>query len=131
MAKKKAAKKKAKRKDDGEFFAAVSNPEAVRHSVLETRRAVLESMRNFKELREIRKHKIHEKTHLRKNLRQVSALLTKIKSALPKVKLPAGDVMEMGEAAPEAAAAPAATHHKELGRIENELADIDRQLSGL
>ena len=136
MASKKTASKrpsiKGAIKADGEFFASVDSPQLVRFSVLETRKTILESMKNFNVLKEIRKEKIHEKTHLRKNLRQISLLLTKIKSALPKVKAPSGDLDVLGGAVLQQAVQQAApSHHEELNRIEAELADIDSQLSGL
>jgi hypothetical protein len=133
MAKRKTKKKKETKED---FFVALNNPNLIRMPILEARKNTLESMRLFKEIKELRKKKIAEKTNLRKQVRQISSLLSKIKSSLPHVKLPAQKevketLKEIEDTKPEQSPKEVEKPKTEIDRIEAELADIESKLSNL
>jgi len=125
--------KKAEKKE--EFFVAINSPSSNKVAILEARRDILESMRLFKALKEIRKKKIDEKVQLKKKIRQISSLLSRLKSVLPHTNIHL-DIQEKSiekefarEEAPKAT--PKFGSETELDRIESQLAEIEGKLSEL
>ena len=134
MAKKRSTKKVTTNQKE-EFFVAIKDPSIIRVSLLESTKKVLESMKLFQEMKEIRKHKIEQKTLLRKQIKKISAMLGNIKSALPHVNLPTdiGSVEEKvpNVEKPRAAPVERVKPQSELDRIEKELMDIENKLSNI
>ncbi len=129
-----------------EFFVSVSNSGAIRVSLLQSRKLTLESMKLFQVIKQIRNEKIQEKNKLRKQLRQISSAVTKIKLIMPKVNI----IPEKKEPVkkpeppkqpepvqPEPPKQPEPVQPEppkpptELDRIEAELAEIEGRLSDL
>lgn len=128
-----------------EFFVSVSNSGAIRVSLLQSRKLTLESMKLFQTIKHIRNQKIEEKNKLRKQLRQISSAVTKIKLIMPKVNI----IPEKKEPIkkPEPPKQPEPVQPEpiqpppvqpeppkpptELERIEAELAEIEGRLSDL
>jgi small-conductance mechanosensitive channel len=131
-----AKKKNSGKKEHDEFFVAVSNPKSIRLSFLQARKTVLESMKVFQELKDIRKEKIDQKKQLKKQERKISSLLSKIKTQLPYVKvgsLPLKPEISDVKASEEQKAKPEPKPEPktEVDRIEVELGDIEKQLAEL
>lgn len=128
-----------------EFFVSVSNSGAIRVSLLQSRKLTLESMKLFQTLKHIRNQKIEEKNKLRKQLKQISSAIIKIKLIMPKVNI----IPEKKEPVKKPEPPPKPEPPKpvqpkpvqpepeppkpptELERIEAELAEIEGRLSGL
>jgi hypothetical protein len=141
MAKKKSAKKIIK-EDKQSFFVAVNDAVTLRASLLESRKATLESMRIFQSLKDIRKKKVEQTSELRKDLKKIGSFLTKIKRDLPDMNIP--DKISPNQEKPKSAPKPVGEKptpepkkvekteaEKELDRIENELRKIEGKLSGM
>jgi hypothetical protein len=139
------AKKKAKEGKKEEYYVSIEEPVSVRVSLLEARKAVLESMKVFREIKQIRKQKAEQKANLRKQLRQLSLIISKIKAEMPYVKYHPSEVAEQKpvpveveekeeEAEPEEKKEEKVSVKKpadELERIEGELAEIEAKLGSL
>ena len=144
MAKKKMAKKRKKssKQSEEEYFVAITDSKAIKIPILEARKEILESLRLFSELKEIRKIKGQEKSQLRKQIKEIITLLNKIRVTLPKVNMPAGDVIIKEEPSKIMVAQPIQKRKqepeelslgssKELDQIELELRAIESKLSSL
>ncbi len=140
MAKKKTKRKPQTKAKKEEFYVGVSNANSVHLSLLESKKEILQSMKIFQEMKQIRQQKIEEKQMLRKNVRLIQVQLGKIKRAMPHINLPAEEEkpapapiqqpVEQKKEEPKPAPPPA--HPKtELDRIESQLQEIESKLSGL
>jgi len=124
------AKKKVAANED--FFVNVPDPAPIKVALLECRKAILESMKIFRKFREIRKEKNEEKTKLRKQLREISSILNKMRAIMPHVNLPTEEIVPKESMKEEKqVSAQRAPKRTEIERIESELEDIERKLSTL
>lgn len=136
MAGKKKAKKRKASESKEEFFVALNNPSLINLSLLETRKSILESMKLFRDIKEVRRQKIEGKNKLRTQIRQISSLLGKIRSCLPHVNI-SSEVKEAIKEQPQQKPAaqvreePKPKPPTELDRIEAELAEVEQKLSHL
>ncbi len=146
MAKKKVSKKSKPAKKNPvlavhkkeEFFVALGHSSSVRLPLLEARKTLLKSMQLFQSIKDVRKKKIGEKNKLRQELREISSIIGKMKATMPKVNLPQEELpiqqntntASKKEEQPRVEE-PKPAPHTELSRIESDLLEIERKLSGI
>ncbi len=119
------------RKND-EFFVAVSNPTVLKSSILEGRRSLLQSMKLLQSIKEIRRHKSDERQKLRRQIKHIYLVLSKLKTVMPKVDIPKEPKPVQVQAKPIEEKKPAKhTSLSEIEKIEMELNNIDSQLKSL
>ena len=116
-----------------EFFVAVENPTDLRHSLLDNTRKVLQSKKVFHELKIIRQHKIKEKKELRKQIKDITRALSKLRQTIPSITLPKEHLpmkKQPKKAAKKAAPKPQAKK-SEMDSIEDSLAAIEKKIASL
>jgi hypothetical protein len=129
--------KKTSDESKDEFFVAIGNPAGVRKGLLESRKTILQSMRVFHALKEVRKKKTEQKNLLRKQLRQVSGIISKIKSSMPHVSVPLDALTEKAEGVSkdikkdQKVPVVKPDVKREVDRIEDELKEIESKLTHL
>ena len=138
---KKIISKKSAKKDA--LFAPLPDSTSVRINLLETRKSILESLKVFSEIKNIRKSKNEEKLKLTKQLSQIALIIGKIKVSLPTINLPSDEpksqpqkrIVEFSQSKSEKPVQPESIIQKqptnELDSIEKELAEIESKLNSL
>ncbi|MBS3106553.1 hypothetical protein J4419_02720 [Candidatus Woesearchaeota archaeon] len=109
-----------------DFFVSIPDPSHVQVPVLECRRDLLESMRIFSQLKNIRRQKGALKSRLRKQIAEITRHINSIRSSIPDVTLE--EEMVPKQQAPEAKAKKPIT---DFAKIEQGLQDIEAKLAKL
>lgn len=128
MAKKNQPKKAVKASG---FFVSVSNPDEFRYAILDSRKSVLESLKLVQTLKELRQKKAEEKSKLRKQVRHISLVLSKIKSLMPTINVPQEKKPEPKPVEAKPKEEPRPAHRTELDRIDKQIQDIDSKIKYL
>ncbi|MDO8480745.1 MAG: hypothetical protein Q7S65_02895 [Nanoarchaeota archaeon] len=123
------AKKLNPRPKQDDFFVSISDPSGVQVPLLESRRDLLNSMRLFAQLKDIRRQKSAYKAKLRKQVGEITRHIADIRSSIPDVTL---------EEEPSLPSSPRVAEVKQdrqpvtdLGKIEDGLKDIEARLAKL
>jgi len=133
------AKKNKKEETKEEFFVPINDGAPIRISLLESTKNVLEAMKLFQSIKEIRKEKLAERKRLRTQLRLVYSSINKIKCAMPYIKLPEETKpvpKKIVTQTPKVIAIPPRPIEKpkpltELERIEQGLKEIEEKLANV
>ncbi|MDA1196804.1 MAG: hypothetical protein O2779_02475 [Nanoarchaeota archaeon] len=124
----------AKQKADEALYVGLHGAPQVRRVVLTNLKDTLEVLKAFEEYKQVRKQKHTSFTKLKNDIEEISQLVVKLKSTLPKVKQSELKKEERPiKIAPKAKqkAAPTPIAHSELDKIENELDTIEHQLNAM
>jgi DNA repair exonuclease SbcCD ATPase subunit len=152
---KKKAVKTSKQKDEDAFFVGVRDPVEVRRTILEASREAVHFLQRYERLKKVREEKLALVDQLRADVKELRALVNKLKRSLPKthmrVKLKKEHKQDLdcslcgkafktpgslkkhslthgAPAAPRVAKPKKAT---ELDKLEDELDEIEKRLGGL
>ncbi|MBW2983660.1 hypothetical protein KY361_00940 [Candidatus Woesearchaeota archaeon] len=125
-------------KGENVFFVGIKDPDDLRRNVLETARGAIQTLQLFEKFRNIRDEKIKAINQLKSDLREVTRLVSKLKTALPKaklrVKLHEHERLKGGKAKrkkkPKEVVVEGAAKG-ELEKLEEELSAIEGKLGGL
>jgi hypothetical protein len=142
ITKKKPTLKKPTKKE--EFFIPLNNNNELRRDLLESTKTILESMKLFQEIKQIRLAKNELKSKLKKQLKKINSNMNRIKSLMPKVnisieeidnsesvseeKVPAKEIVSKPQKIKIIQSEPVRPK-TEIDRIEDELAEIEKKLS--
>ncbi|MBU1111638.1 MAG: hypothetical protein ABIG93_00155 [archaeon] len=146
MAKRKTVKKyrktrcaPVKEKEPG-FMVKISEPKLVRKDILESLREVIVFMQSYEQFKHVQDEKVVTISALREMIKDLNNLINKLKTKLPKGKLPAlkevsmkeSDDEEMEEAPArvkrEFTPRAAPVSNGDLDDLESQLKDIENQL---
>jgi len=124
----------AKKEQDLEVLhVGIRDPEGIKRNVLELSKGVIESLKNYENLNSTREEKKEEINKLRTQLREISRLISRLKSALPKVNIKP-EKKEVSTKKPVAVKKVKERPKKaktELEKLEDELADIEKKLDSV
>jgi hypothetical protein len=129
----------------GTYFVSVRDHVAIRRTILESLRDMLDTLQKFHDFHQKRVEKAHKITQLRHLVNKTHKLVFRLKSTMPDVKLPAAPRQKKVEqaAAPMQSVSgqsqssnpnprPRASKPKsELDALEDELSMIEKKLSKL
>ncbi len=124
------------------YFVRIDDPSDLRRQVLENSKLVIESLKRFERIKDIRAERFNEVVRLKQIFSELQELAARLRSSLPQpkmspiikrkfiakktVKMPA----QTGEP-PKAEPARAIPRSKDLDKLETELSDIESKLSRL
>jgi uncharacterized transporter YbjL len=128
---------------DNAFFVGVKDPIDVRRNILEVAKDSIQTLQMFEKFRGIRDEKVKQVAQLKSDLREITRLLSKLKSSVPKanlrIKLHEHELMSVGEdlgvkkkkakKGKELAVGPSPKN--ELQKLEEELSAIEGKLGKL
>ena len=120
--------------DEEILFMGIKDPAELRRAVHESSKGILESLERYERFKSIRARKIAEITRLKSTIREINKLILRLKSELPKTELPGLKKEKKAKAVkkPKAVPKPVPTkEHTELEKLESELDEIDKKLSGI
>ncbi len=78
-----------KKEKENIYFVGLEEPSRLRKSLLESTRDVVDILKKFEGFKSIRNQKTNEIEKLKSDLREISKLIVKLKSELPKTKISA------------------------------------------
>ena len=125
-----AKKQKIKKKEEDIYFVGLTNQEELKRKILESSKGLLESLKSFEDIKNIRKEKKDNIENLKKITKETSLLIRKIKSYLPKVhplmkqKFKKTEEIVVKEERP-------ADIPSQVDRLQAELDDIEKKLNSL
>ena len=133
-------KKEAKSK--ASYFVSVKDHLAIRRTILEALRDILDTLQRFHDFHQKRHEKAHKITQLKTLVNHTNKLIWRVKSGMPDVKLPAVRTPKAPKEAPVEKTAPSmpaprqaerprAKPKSELDALEDELSAIEKKLSKL
>lgn len=126
--------------DEEILFMGIKDPAELRRAVVESSNGIVESLERYERFNSIRARKIAEITRLKSTIREISKLIHRLRSELPKTELPQIKKEKKPKAVkkpraviqPKARSKPVPTkEHTELEKLESELDEIDKKLSGI
>jgi len=116
-------------KHQGDIYVSLPHPSEYRVMLLECTKSSLESMKVFRALGQVRHEKIKLKNELRKQLRQLTNALNKVKRTIPYIDIPN---VPLPKKADVKKVEPQIQKPKnELDRIESELKEIEGKISSI
>ncbi len=128
-------------KSKASYFVSVKDHMAIRRTILEALRDILDTLQKFHDFHQQRHEKAHKLAQLKALVNQTNKLVWRLKSGMPDVKLPSvrspkkspeEKPMALAQAAPKPAEKPkAAKPRTELDVLEDELTAIEKKLSKL
>jgi len=112
-------------KEEGEFFVGIKYPNDVRRNILESQKGVINFLRRYDAIKDLRVKKVEKIEQLRHEVDEISKLVIKLRRDLPKAGLrqekPAQDMKR--EEMP--------SKLSEVGKLEAELSYIEKKLKQL
>jgi len=72
-------------KEEDVFFVGIKDPIEVRRNLLESTRDIVQTLQRFERFKQVREEKQQEVVRLREQVREISKLVNKLKSLLPKI----------------------------------------------
>ena len=131
-------------KSKASYFVSVKDHLAIRRSILEALRDILDTLQKFHDFHQKRHEKAHKITQLKALVNNTNKLIFRLKSAMPEVKLPAVRAQKAPKEAPEEKSTPTMNTpsrsqerpryvkpKSELDALEDELSMIEKKLSKL
>ena len=105
------------------YFIRLNSPNATRRTILESTRDILKILQNYEAFKGIREERSKLIGHIKSDMNEIKSLFSQLKKTLPKtsIKSPKKVVSTEVVAKPD----------KELRKIEDELADIEKKLGNL
>lgn len=114
------------------MYVGLTEPAAVKRSLLEMQRDVILALKRFDTVSEMRRNKLKELVALRRCVNTASQALAHLKVELPHVEGSVGERMESAVSpSPERRQAPVQEHHEEISLLDRELSDIEAKLKKL
>lgn len=116
------------------LFVGIKDPDEVKRAILESSRGTIESLERYERFKLIRAKKIAEITRLKGTINEINRLILRLKSELPKPKLPEPEKGKKAKAIKKPKTQPNLAPKKEfteLEKLESELSEIDKKLSGI
>ncbi len=123
------------------FYIGVKEPGSVRKAVLESSKSIVEGLQRYERFKMTREQKAAEIVRLQEDVKEINKLLTKLKSLLPatklkelapkKVKKSKVKAKKIEEKPAEKPVMKKLPKPKEVEKLEDELADIERKLANI
>ena len=126
------------------IYIGLENPTEVRKALLEASKEMIKILQTNETLKEKREQKHQLKTELQETIKDISHLMTQLRTELPRVKLSSLPKRQLvtpkpappketkqPEPAPMPKPRPKPIHITEAQRLEKELKEIETKLSGL
>jgi len=118
--------------DEEILFVGIKDPSEVRKAILESSRGIIVSLERYEKFKSTRTKRIAEITRLKGTLKEINKLILRLKSELPKIKLPEPKkkvkLVKKPKAEPRLAPKKEFT---ELEKLESELDEINKKLTGI
>lgn len=123
------------------YFVRIDNPSDLRKQVLENSKSVIESLRRFEKIKDMRAEKLNNIIKLKQIMSEIFELTSRLRSTMPQAKMTPtlkkrpmkkaekSQLMKMPAAKP--ISAPKARPSNDLDKLESELSEVESRLSKL
>jgi len=113
------------------FFVGIKDPSELRKDLLGSVKKIVHSLKRYESINSLRSKKTELVLHLKRTLKELAFLNSKLKALFPKTKLRALPVKKRAQIEEKATAKKKVMKKEtnELNQLESELAEIERSLS--
>lgn len=108
------------------YFIRLHNPKDMRRGILENTRDVLKVLQDYENYKKLRSQRTELVSSFQGEMNEVRAMMQQLKRSLPKVSVKTAAKKKVSSRTK-----PAEKPDKELNKIEDELADIEKKLGNL